>query len=91
VSAPRKPLTFAFATPDQDEPHSVAIVKQSDLPKTVGKPALDAPGDSIVIFEAKEARPGRRSVRIPVSAPAGKILYFMSGLHSWMQGKIVVT
>ncbi len=121
-------LTFAFATPKQDEPHSLSIVNQSDLPKTaaqmenckicgqiraklvkhpaqppgpnnpvvhwivnVGKPGLDAPGDSIVIFEAKGSPPGRRSMTIRVSAPAGKILYFMCGLHSWMQGKIVVT
>jgi plastocyanin len=121
-------LTFAFATPKQDEPHSLSIVKQSDLPKTaaqmesckscgqiraklvkhpsqppgpnnpvvhwtvnVGKPGLDAPGDSIVIFEAKGAPPSRRSVTIPVSASRGKILYFMCGLHPWMQGKIVLT
>jgi plastocyanin len=120
-------LTFAFATPKQDEPHSLSIVNLSDLPKAaaqmenckicgaigaklvehpgrppgprnpvvhwivnVGKRGLDAPGDSIVIFEAKGAPSGRGGVTIPVSAPAGKILYFMCGLHPWMQGKIVV-
>ena len=56
----------------------------------VGKRGLDAPGDSIVIFEGKGAPPSRRSVTVPVSAPAGTVLYFMCGLHPWMQGKIVV-
>ncbi len=51
----------------------------------VGRPGLDAPGDSIVIAPASH-----RSVTIPVSAPAGTILHFMCGLHPWMQGKIVV-
>jgi plastocyanin len=57
----------------------------------VGEQGLDAPGDSIVIFEGKGAPPSRRRVTVPVSAPAGKVLYFMCGLHPWMQGKIVVT
>lgn len=120
-------LVFTFATPNQEEPHSLSIVRQSDLPKTsaqmencticgqiraklvkhpsqpagatnpvvhwivnVGKPGLDEPGDSIVILERKGAPPGHRSVTIPVSARAGTILYFMCGLHPWMQGKILV-
>jgi plastocyanin len=123
-------LTFEFATPDQDVPHSLSLVKRSELPATnaqmesckvckdikakhvadptvpagpknpiqhwivnVGKPGLDVPGDSISIFEAKSkgAPPGHQRVIIPVSAPAGTTLYFMCGLHAWMQGKIVVT
>jgi plastocyanin len=51
----------------------------------VGRPGLDAPGDSIVIDPSEHKR-----VTITVSAPAGKILYFMCGLHPWMQGKIIV-
>jgi hypothetical protein len=123
-------LTFEFATPDQDVPHSLSIVNHSDLPRTTaqmqscdickqikakligdptipagpknpilhwivnaGKPGLDVPGDSIGIFEAKSkgAPPGHQRLTIRVSAPAGKTLYFMCGLHAWMQGKIVVT
>jgi len=49
-------------------------------------PGLDAPGDSIVI-----APSGHKSGPIRVSVPPGRILYFMCGLHPWMQGKIVVT
>lgn len=30
-------LTFEFATPDQDVPHSLSIVKQSDLPRTTAQ------------------------------------------------------
>jgi plastocyanin len=56
----------------------------------VGKQGLDAPGDSIVIFEGKGAPASRRTVTVPVSAPSGRVLYFMCGLHPWMQGKIVV-
>jgi plastocyanin len=119
-------LTFAFATTDQAEAHSLSIVAQSDLPKTtaqmqnckvcgqiaakhvkhagqpagptnpvvhwivnVGRPGLDALGDSLVIAE-KGAPAGHHSVTIPVSAHAGTTLYFMCGLHPWMQGKIVV-
>jgi plastocyanin len=116
-------LTFTFATPNQKEPHSLSIVKQSDLPRTAaqmenckicrqiaakhvkdpshppgptnpvvhwivnaGSPGLDVPGDSIVIGPS-----GHKRVTVRVSAPPGKILYFMCGLHPWMQGKIVVT
>jgi plastocyanin len=57
----------------------------------VGRPGLDAPGDSISILEAKGAPTGHRSVSIPVSAPAGTTLHFICGMHPWMQGKIVVT
>jgi plastocyanin len=115
-------LTFAFATPGQDEGHSLSIVAQSDLPRTsaqmenckicgqiaakhvehpgqppgpnnpivhwivnTGLPGLDAPGDSIVIAPTTHKR-----VTITVSAPAGRTLYFMCGLHPWMQGKIIV-
>ena len=121
-------LTFEFATPGQSDPHSLSMVKESDLPKTTaqienceicrqiaakhvkhpgqppgpqnpilhwivnaGEPGLDVPGDSIGIFEAKGAPPGHRSVTVPVSAPAGTTLYFICGMHPWMQGKIVVT
>lgn len=123
-------LTFEFATPDQDDPHSLSIVKASDLPKTdaqmeacpickeikslhvgdptlpagpknpilhwtvnVGRPGLDAPGDSLGIFEsAKKGAPaGHRKVTVKVSAPAGTTLYFMCGMHPWMQGTVVVT
>jgi hypothetical protein len=106
-------LTFTFASPGQDDPHSLSIVSkvcvqigakhvahpgQPPGPKNpiahwivnVGKPGLDAPGDSIGIFEARGSPPGHKRVTIPVSAPAGTTLYFICGLHSWMQGKIVV-
>ena len=56
----------------------------------VGKPGLDAPGDSIAISQGKGAPAGHRSIGILVSAPKGTVLYFMCGLHPWMQGKIVV-
>ena len=120
-------LTFEFATSDQADPHSLSIVKESDLPRTtaemesckvctlikpkhvgdpttpagpknpilhwivnVGKPGLDAPGDSLAIFEnqARGAPPGHGSVTVRVSAPPNTTLYFMCGLHPWMQGKV---
>jgi plastocyanin len=121
------PLTFEFATPGESDPHSLSIVKESDLPKTTaqmenckicgqigakhvkhpgtppgptnpivhwivnaGKPGLDVPGDSISILEAKGAPQGHSRLTVLVSAPAGRILYFMCGMHAWMQGKIVV-
>ena len=123
-------LTFEFATPGQNDPHSLSIVNRSDLPRTTaqmrscaickqiktghlgdptepagpknpilhwiinaGKPGLDVPGDSLAIFEAKAkgAPPGHARVTVVVSAPAGRTLYFMCGVHPWMQGKIVVT
>ena len=55
-----------------------------------GKPGFDEPGDSVVVAEAKGAPPGHKSVAVTVSARAGTTLYFMCGLHPWMQGKIVV-
>ena len=123
-------LTFEFATPGQNDPHSLSVVKRADLPRTdaqmeacpvckeiksqhvgdptlpagpknpilhwtvnVGKPGLDAPGDSLGIFESakKGAPPGHQKVTVRVSAPAGTTLYFMCGMHPWMQGKVVVT
>jgi len=51
----------------------------------VGVPGLDAPGDSVVISPSSHKR-----VTLPISAPAGRILYFICGLHPWMQGKILV-
>jgi hypothetical protein len=123
-------LTFRFATLDQNDPHSLSIVSESDLPKTTaemesckvckliktkhvgdpttpagpknpilhwivnaGKTGLDTPGDSLAIFEnkAKDAPPGHGSITVRVSAPPNTTLYFMCGLHPWMQGKIVVT
>jgi hypothetical protein len=56
----------------------------------VGKPGFDSPGDSVAIIEAKGAPAGHKSVTVPVSAAPGTTLYFMCGLHPWMQGKIVV-
>ena len=56
----------------------------------VGKPGLDAAGDSIAILEAPGAPPGHKSVTVPVSAAAGTTLYFMCAVHPWMQGKIIV-
>ena len=123
-------LTFAFATPGQNDPHSLSVVKRSDLPRTdaqmeacpicktiksqhvgdptlpagpknpilhwtvdVGRPGLDAPGDSLGIFESakKGAPPGHQRVTVRVSAPSGTTLFFMCGMHPWMQGKVVVT
>jgi plastocyanin len=122
-------LTFEFAAPDDNDPHSLSLIKESDVPRTteqmekckvckriradhvgdptepagphnpivhwivnVGKPGLDAPGDSLSIFESKSkgAPPGHASVTVPVSAPAGTTLYYICGMHPWMQGKIVV-
>jgi plastocyanin len=57
----------------------------------VGKRGFDVPGDSIVIAEAKDAPAGHKRVTMTVSARAGTTLYFMCGLHPWMQGKIHVT
>ena len=123
-------LTFEFATPGQNDPHSLSVVKRADLPRTdpqmeacpvckeiksqhvgdptvpagpknpilhwtvnVGRPGLDAPGDSLGIFESakKGAPPGHQKVTVRVSAPSGTTLYFMCGMHPWMQGKVVVT
>lgn len=58
----------------------------------LGKPGLDVPGDSLSIFESKSkgAPPGHSSVTVPVSAAAGTTLYYICGMHPWMQGKIVV-
>ena len=59
----------------------------------VRKPGLDAPGDSISIFENQDkgAPPGHASVAVRVSAPPGTTLHFLCGMHPWMQGAIVVT
>lgn len=59
----------------------------------VGKPGLDVPGDSLSIFESKSkgAPPGHARVTVPVSAAAGTTLYYICGMHPWMQGKIVVS
>jgi plastocyanin len=57
----------------------------------VGKPGLDMAGDSIVVDETKGAPPGHKRITVPVSAPAGSTLYYMCGMHPWMQAKIVVT
>jgi plastocyanin len=121
-------VTFGFASRDQSDPHSLSIVRKSDLPKTTaqmencricrqigarlvkhpgeppgpnnpivhwivnaGNPGLDVPGDSVGILEAKGAPRGHSSVTVLVSAPSGRTLYFICGLHPWMQGKIVVT
>ena len=56
-----------------------------------GKPGFDVPGDSVVIAEAKGAPSGHKTVTVTVSARAGTTLFFMCGLHPWMQGKIHVT
>jgi plastocyanin len=121
-------VTFGFASRGQSDPHSLSIVRKSDLPKTTaqmenckicrkigaklvkhpgqppgpknpiahwivnaGNPGLDVPGDSVGILEAKGAPRGHSSVTVPVSAPSGTTLYFICGLHPWMQGKIIVT
>lgn len=123
-------LTFEFGAPDDNDPHSLSLIKETDLPRTteqmetckvckqikadhvgdptepagphnpivhwvvnVGKPGLDVPGDSLSIFESKSkgAPPGHAKVTVPVSAAAGTTLYYICGMHPWMQGKIVVT
>jgi plastocyanin len=123
-------LTFKFAAPDDNDPHSLSLIKASDVPRTneqmekckvckqikadhvgdptepagphnpivhwivnVGRPGLDVPGDSLSIFESesKGAPPGHSKVTVPVSAAAGTTLYYICGMHPWMQGKIVVS
>jgi plastocyanin len=123
-------LTFKFAMPDDNDPHSLSVIKPADVPRTsgqmekctvckqikadhvrdptepagphnpivhwivnVGKPGLDAPGDSLSIFESKSkgAPPGHASVTVPVSAAPGTTLHYICGMHPWMQGTIVVT
>ena len=56
-----------------------------------GKPGFDVPGDSVAIDEAKGAPSGHKRVTVIVSARAGTTLFFMCGLHPWMQGTIHVT
>jgi len=87
------------ATPD---PHTITIVKASQLPTTanqvfncrvcqsqapvanVGRPGLDAPGDSLFVKSSG-------SVSAPVTAPTGTVLHYMCIFHPWMQGLINVT
>jgi hypothetical protein len=49
----------------------------------VGKPGFDQPGDSMVVA------PGA-TVRFDVSADRGKTLFYLCGVHPWMQGKLRV-
>jgi plastocyanin len=52
-----------------------------------GQPGLDTVGDSIALPQ----RGPHSKATVVISAPAGTTLYFVCGIHPWMQGKIVVT
>ena len=49
----------------------------------VGGPGLDAPGDSLFLFDDQ-------SVTATVTAPAGTTLKYLCAIHPWMQGTIQV-
>ena len=49
----------------------------------VGGPGLDAPGDSLFLFDDQ-------SVTATISAPSGTTLKYLCSIHPWMQGTIVV-
>jgi hypothetical protein len=49
----------------------------------VGTPGVDEPGDSFVLNP-------KQTMKANVSAAKGKTLYFMCGIHAWMQGSLKV-
>jgi hypothetical protein len=49
----------------------------------VGPPGVDEPGDSFALNP-------KQTVKVNVSAAKGKTLYFMCGIHAWMQGTLKV-
>ena len=49
----------------------------------VGPPGIDEPGDSFVLNP-------KQTLKANVSAAKGKTLYFMCGIHAWMQGSLKV-
>jgi plastocyanin len=52
----------------------------------VGAPGFDTPGDSIIIGPKGHGGP----VTFKVTARPGTTLYFMCGIHPWMQGRFLV-
>jgi plastocyanin len=49
----------------------------------VGKAGFDQPGDSVVIAP-------KQKTKVKITAKKGTTLYYICGVHPWMQGKIVV-
>jgi hypothetical protein len=47
----------------------------------VGATGIDQPGDSILLDP-------KQSTKVTVSAPKGTTLYFICGIHAWMQGQL---
>lgn len=67
---------FSGHQPDQQGNPTVPVVN-------VGAPGVDQAGDSFILNP-------RSSQKVNVTAKKGTTLYFMCGIHGWMQGKIRV-
>jgi hypothetical protein len=67
---------FTGHKPDADGNPTQPVVE-------VGAAGIDQPGDSIVLNP-------KQTQKVKVSAPKGTTLYFMCGIHAWMQGQIRV-
>jgi hypothetical protein len=65
---------FTGHKPDADGNPTVPIVD-------VGKPGIDQVGDSIILNP-------KQTQKVDVSLAKGKSLYFMCGIHAWMQGEL---
>jgi hypothetical protein len=71
------------------DPNSQAPPKFQFLENGKGQdtpPAIDRPGDSVLIGQGKKGE----SVNVKVTAPKGKTLRFMCIIHPWMQAKVIV-
>ncbi|HEX2413177.1 MAG TPA: hypothetical protein VHJ39_18585 [Solirubrobacteraceae bacterium] len=64
--------------PNTGEPANVVV--------DVGDPGFDQPGDSIFIPPG----PAGKKTTFEVSADAGTNLFYLCGIHPWMQGKLRV-
>jgi plastocyanin len=76
---------FACGNPGGDCANALAAHSAGGFNPVVnaGAPGLDAPGDSLFIFDDQ-------SVTATVSAPAGTTLRYLCAIHPWMQGTIQV-
>ena len=73
---PCGPLAQQHGVTEENKPPTNPLVN-------VGAAGFNQPGDSIFFAP-------RRSVKIRITAPRGRRLYFMCIIHPWMQGRFVV-
>ena len=65
---------FTAHKPDADGNPTLPVVD-------VGTAGIDQPGDSIVLNP-------KATQKVKVSAPKGKSLHYLCGIHAWMQGQV---